>query len=312
MSAPISLITPTTLDVTFQGDVASGITDTGNPVKIGGLASSSVPSAVLNGQRVNAYFDLNGYLHVKSDSTQGDVASGTTDSGNPLKVGGLASNVVPAAVLNGQRVNAYFDLNGYQHVIVDNILSNAANTVVGNIASGSADSGNPVKTGAIFNSSPVTVTNGQRVDSQADANGYLKTREQYAPGAEDNTNNVFATQVLPLAVATYSYTPFINLGANATLNVKASAGNVYSIYCHNLNASNRFIQLHNTATTPGGGAVPAKTYLVPGNGTIILDAQYLGPGGINFTTGIAFAFSTTEATYTAGAAGDQVTEVHFK
>lgn len=39
-------------------------------------------------------------------------------------------------------------------------------TAAGNAASGSSDSGNPVKTGGIFNTTPPTVTSGQRVDQQ--------------------------------------------------------------------------------------------------------------------------------------------------
>jgi len=45
----------------------------------------------------------------------------------------------------------------------------------GGVASGSADSGNPVKTGGKYNSSPVTLTDGNRGDLQLDVNGYLKT-----------------------------------------------------------------------------------------------------------------------------------------
>lgn len=43
--------------------------------------------------------------------------------------------------------------------------------VVGNAASGATDSGNPVKTGSIFHTSPITVTDGQRVDDQANSHG---------------------------------------------------------------------------------------------------------------------------------------------
>lgn len=41
--------------------------------------------------------------------------------------------------------------------------------VSGTIASGAADSGNPVKTGCVFNSTLPTITNGQRADCQSDA-----------------------------------------------------------------------------------------------------------------------------------------------
>lgn len=46
--------------------------------------------------------------------------------------------------------------------------------VGGNVASGNADSGNPVKTGAVFNTTQPTVTTGQRVDLQADSRGDLR------------------------------------------------------------------------------------------------------------------------------------------
>jgi len=42
----------------------------------------------------------------------GDVAHGTTDSGDPVKVGGRAKNVFPTAEANDDRVNAMFDLFG--------------------------------------------------------------------------------------------------------------------------------------------------------------------------------------------------------
>lgn len=43
-----------------EGNIVQGLTDSGNPVKIGGRASSGVPSAVANLARVNAWFDLTG------------------------------------------------------------------------------------------------------------------------------------------------------------------------------------------------------------------------------------------------------------
>jgi hypothetical protein len=45
-----------------NGDTASGATDANNPVKIGGVARTSNPTAVTNGQRVNASFDKLGKL----------------------------------------------------------------------------------------------------------------------------------------------------------------------------------------------------------------------------------------------------------
>ena len=44
----------------------------------------------------------------------GDTASGASDAGNPLKIGGIAKTANPAAVTDGQRVNALFDKVGKQ------------------------------------------------------------------------------------------------------------------------------------------------------------------------------------------------------
>ena len=44
------------------GNVASGATDSGAPIKIGGRAATSLPTAVTNGQRVNAQFSTTGKL----------------------------------------------------------------------------------------------------------------------------------------------------------------------------------------------------------------------------------------------------------
>lgn len=42
---------------TVYGDTSSGASDAGNPVKIGGIAKTANPTAVTDGQRVNAIFD---------------------------------------------------------------------------------------------------------------------------------------------------------------------------------------------------------------------------------------------------------------
>lgn len=58
---------------------------------------------------------------------------------------------------------------------LDATLTGGNAKIQGNIASGSSDAGNPVKVGAVYNSSTPTPSTGQRVDLQADASGNLKT-----------------------------------------------------------------------------------------------------------------------------------------
>lgn len=104
---------------------------------------------------------------------------------------------------------------------------------------------------------------------------------------------------------------FKNAGANATLNVKAAAGNVFSLNCHNANAADRYIQLHDTATVPAGAAAPKFSFLVKAGGDTVIGTDYFTDEGCSFAAGIAFAFSTTRDTYTAGTAADQRTEVNY-
>ena len=137
-------------------------------------------------------------------------------------------------------------------------------------------------------------------------------QEINAPAAEDNTNGVFAGASKPLATSTYSWSRAVDYSSNVTASVKASAGCIKSVYCHNTNASARYIQIHNTSTTPSNGNVPLFSFLVPSGGATLIGDDFFGEQGYYCSNGIAFGFSTTETTYTAGSAGDQTTIVMYK
>lgn len=155
----------------------------------------------------------------------------------------------------------------------------------------------------IYNSSDFTLSSGDGSALTTDAAGRLQL------SGLDITNTVFPVQFKPVAVSTYSWTSFQNLGANATLNVKATPGNVRSLYCHNIGGTAAYIQLHNSATTSSGA--PLYTFLVPAGGTTFVESTFFGENGAYFSTGIAFGFSTTEATYTAGNAANQITQIMY-
>jgi hypothetical protein len=65
------------------GDVAHDAADSGAPVKIGGKAAASAPSAVSSGDRVDAYFDTYGRLVI---NLAGVVATGRTAASAALPV----------------------------------------------------------------------------------------------------------------------------------------------------------------------------------------------------------------------------------
>lgn len=161
----------------------------------------------------------------------------------------------------------------------------------------------------------LTSTDGDYGGIAIDVHGFVKGIEQYQPVAEDNSNGLLAILMKPVASSTYSSSAFKNAGANTTLNVKNAPGNVYSIRVTNSNAAARYFQLHNTVTTPAGGATAQFYALIPGGSVaqpaaLELDTTFFAPSEY-FSTGIAFAISTAEATYTAATAGDHETVIRY-
>ena len=138
---------------------------------------------------------------------------------------------------------------------------------------------------------------GQIVDGKIQVLSSLAARSSVLierPGLEDLSPNVFT-----------------DFGANVTLNVSATKAEVVSFACYNDNVSEMYFQLHDTATVPSTSAVPLETFLVPAGGQIVIGFDYFGFTGAVFETGLAFAFSTTRNTYTAGVAADQTTKIKF-
>ena len=164
-----------------------------------------------------------------------------------------------------------------------------------------------------YTATPPGLTDGQTAQVRLTTAAAATIEEQKVDQFVDQTNAVAAMVIKPLSVSTYSPTLFTNFGANTTLNIKATPGNVFSFYVTNTNAAVRYFQLHNTATTPAGGAVPLRTYTIPAlTGVLIIGTDVLTTAGVNFSTGIAYATSTTAGTYTAATAGDHYVEVNFK
>lgn len=136
--------------------------------------------------------------------------------------------------------------------------------------------------------------------------------EPFTEGTGEEIRDLLTSIDSALQVSlTLSPSVFSDFGANVTANVKASQANLYSVICYNANILPRYLQLHNTATTPSPAAVPKYTFLVPPGGQIGIGVDIFTDKGVNFPAGIAFAFSTTRNTYSAAAAADQTTHVHY-
>lgn len=153
-------------------------------------------------------------------------------------------------------------------------------------------------------------TTGDYAALNTDSLGHLWAREGFAAGAEDNTNGVFAMVRKAISVSTHAPTS-VQSNSFTTTNAKAAAGNVYGFTVINTSGGDRYLQFHNTATTPSGGGTAAYKFLVPAGTMLVLGENDFG-GPLTFATGIAYANSTVAATYTAGTAGDLLLDLQYK
>lgn len=157
---------------TVTGNVASGATDSGNPAKVGGVYNTSKP-VLTTGQRGDLQLEANGSLDVSLYGI----------NGNGINVGGPAdANIAQNGLFTVSQGEVY---NG---ATWDRVRGNTNGAFEqGNVASGIADVGNPVKVGGVFNSSPLALTSGQRGDIQITAGGTIKAA-------------LYASNDLPIAI----------------------------------------------------------------------------------------------------------------
>lgn len=104
-------------------------------------------------------------------------------------------------------------------------------------------------------------------------------------------------------------TPSVTISAASTnaTSVKASAGQLYSIFCSNTNAAVRFLKLYNKASAPTVGTdTPVLVFAIPGN-TAGAGFSWSSDMGVAFGTGLAFALTTGVAhSDTAAVAANEI------
>lgn len=107
------------------GNVASGSTDSGAPIKVAGRYNAALPT-LTDGQRGDLQLNASGGLIIGGST----VASGATDSGNPVKTGGVNMTTQPT-LTDGQRGNTQLDTRANTKVAL--VMGNTA-TLVGALA----------------------------------------------------------------------------------------------------------------------------------------------------------------------------------
>ncbi len=152
----------------IAGDIAHDVADSGNPVKVGGRARLTAIAAVATDDRTDHIYSVTGAATIAGSAAgvptnvevgtagqvniQGDTAHDAPDSGNPVKIGGIANAAAPAAVAENDRANASFDLQGRLRVTDANAgAGSPSNPVVdtpslANIASSASSSGAQLRT----------------------------------------------------------------------------------------------------------------------------------------------------------------------
>lgn len=221
-----------------------------------------------------------------------------------------AGTTTDAAVTSNANGSLSAKMRGIVTILAD-VWVDAQNSlrIIGNVASGAADSGDPVKVGGVFNLVAPVLDTGDRGDVQLDVSG----RQIITPGTllagEDLANAVFAVNAKPVSGAAYSWTAFSNFGAATAISVKAGPGNLGWIVCTNENAAVRFLQIHNKASAPAAAEVPLLSFPIPAGtaaapAVLIIGVGTWGQGGQFLSTGVAVGISTTEGTYTAATATD--------
>lgn len=137
----------------------------------------------------------------------------------------------------------------------------AAAQTQGNAADNTPQLGNPVLSGAEYNATPQVYDDGDVANNQADQNGYLKNREQYAPLAEDNVNGVIKVE--------QRYTP-ANITTAATTVIKTGSGYVDQIRV--IGGTLGAVTVYDN--TAGSGTLLVPTVTPTGNGSLIEHATF--------------------------------------
>lgn len=154
-----------------------------------------------------------------------------------------------------------------------------ASQVQGNVAAAAADSGNPVKIGGVFNTSPAAVAAGQRTNIQTDSLGQIRAVLYGAdtPNAVGiSAANVANISVTQAGIFTQSFTRIWD-GTNAT---RAQGDSNGLSIARSLSSA-----VWNFASITGGLTTTADTVMIAAGGA----------GVRNYCSGISFANSAATA-----------------
>lgn len=261
--------------------------------------------------------DLSGNLRTTVNGVVqvvGDDAHDAPVVGDPVLIGGRASAAAPADVsADGDAVRAWRLRNGAAAVVVT-----AAGALIGGDAANGLDvdvtrlPSIPAGTNNIGDVDVLSIAAGDNNIGNVD----VVTLPPLVAGTA-NIGDVDVLTLPPLVAGTaligrvnpepqtsggLSISRTLSAASTNATSVKASAGQVYTIYAHNSNAAIRFLKLYNKASAPTVGTdTPVMTLPIPGNTAGAGFVFDTGGMGVAFATGIALALTTGVADSDTGA-----------
>jgi hypothetical protein len=133
-----------------------------------------------------------------------------------------------------------------------------------------------------YNSVAPTCTSGNLCRVQTDINGQLKT---------------VAGAAAPSSSSSIGITPVVSASAEATHVLKATPGNLYSVYATNLTSTAGFLVVLNATSAPADGAItPLVCVPLPSNGNATLNFNP-GPPEV-YSTGITAVITSAATCFT--------------
>lgn len=334
-------------EVVIGGGVASGATDSGNPVKVGGVFSTTLPT-LSDGQRGSVYLTNRGGLLVVPQTIPGSGADGRANTSIGYSIAASASDI------NGTQFSQSVSAQVFNGTTWDRLRGDTTGLfTVGNVAAAAADSGNPVKVGGVFSTSLPSLTNGQRGNIQLSGNGLI-TPFAGATTPVDGLSNTSVAASIGIANSTSTALAFRSLGVvfngtswdrmrgdttgtwtvavppttqadtlqasavlaastNSTL-VKNAPGTLFNVSVANNSGTIAYLKLYNSATAPTcGSGTPVARYIIP--------ASTAGAGsnidvsvGAEYTTGIGYCVTAgiADSDTTAVAASSYIVNIVYK
>lgn len=180
-------------------------------------------------------------------------------------------------------------------------------TMRGTVAAGTA-AANSMLTGCVYNSTPITLTNGQQAAVQCSVNGYptvtvsntnangQATMANSSPVVIASNQTAIPVTNTPAAGTSGGATPAAIIAANSnnSTSLKGSAGMVYGVQTSNIDTAAAWLKLYDKATAPTCGTdTPVGIYLIPpsnsGNNVVTVVGKV-------FTLGIGYCIVTGIAT----------------